>query len=119
MALHQSCHGLRGLCLAKSSELSGEPFSKIEGLLNRVKGLELIRPEKSDECCGFGGSFAIAEQAVSVKMGEDKIKNVEDEEPEYLTATDMSCLMHLEGILKKNKSEIKVLHLVEILNSQL
>lgn len=118
VSLHQSCHGLRGLHLAKSSELGGKPYSKIETLLKKVKGLDLILPEKSDECCGFGGSFALTEAAVSVKMGEDKLAKVEKDAPEFVTATDMSCLMHLEGVFRKNNSNIRVLHLIEILNSQ-
>lgn len=118
VGLHQSCHGLRGLNLAKASELGGPDFSKIENLLSKVEGLELVIPPKSDECCGFGGSFSVAESAVSVKMGEDKMKNVQGEELQFLTATDMSCLMHLEGVFKKNKAGIKILHITEILNSE-
>lgn len=118
VGLHQSCHGLRGLELAKASELEGPHFSKLENLLSRVAGLDLVIPPKSDECCGFGGSFAIDQGAVSVKMGEDKMKNIISVELEYLTATDMSCLMHLEGVFHKNNAAIKVLHITEILNSE-
>ncbi len=119
VGLHQSCHGLRGLNLAKASELGGSHFSKIENLLHQVEGLELIIPSISEECCGFGGSFSVVENAVSVRMGEDKLKDVEPEGIEFLTATDMSCLMHLEGVFNKNGSGIRVIHICEILNSEL
>ncbi|UZH56682.1 (Fe-S)-binding protein [Salinimicrobium tongyeongense] len=119
VALHKSCHGLRGLQLAKASELGGTAFSKIENLLNKVEGLHLVIPAQSDECCGFGGSFSVFENAVSVRMGEDKLKNVLHEKVEYLTATDMSCFMHLEGVFKENESVVKIVHITEILNSSL
>ncbi|UJH90714.1 (Fe-S)-binding protein [Antarcticibacterium sp. 1MA-6-2] len=119
VGLHESCHGLRGLELAKASELGGSGFSKIENLLNKVHCLELVKPSMCDECCGFGGSFSVFENAISVRMGEDKMKNVQEEALEFLTATDMSCLMHLEGVFNKNNAGIKVLHITEILNSQL
>ena len=117
VGLHQSCHGLRGLHLAKSSELVSKPFSKIEPLLNLVQGLDLKYPEKVDECCGFGGTFCVSEEAVSAKMGQDKAAEFEAEGVNYITSPDMSCLMHIDGILKRKKSNIKVIHIAEILNS--
>ncbi|WP_341226598.1 (Fe-S)-binding protein [uncultured Arcticibacterium sp.] len=116
VGLHQSCHGLRGLELAKSSELVAEPFSKLEPLLKMVGGLELSYPEKIDECCGFGGTFCVSEEAVSAKMGQDKAAEFEADEVDYITSADMSCLMHIDGILKRKKSNIKVIHIAEILN---
>lgn len=118
VGLHQSCHGLRGLKLAKSSELVAEPFSKIEPLLKMVGGLELRYPEKVDECCGFGGTFCVSEEAVSAKMGQDKAVEFEKENVDYITSPDMSCLMHIDGILKRKKSNMKVIHIAEILNGQ-
>ncbi|QLH31892.1 MAG: (Fe-S)-binding protein [Cyclobacteriaceae bacterium] len=117
VGLHQSCHGLRGLQLAQMSELVAPPFSKTERLLNMVQGIELISLDRTDECCGFGGTFAIYEAAVSVKMGQDRIADHHKHGAEYITGVDMSCLMHLEGILRKQKSQMKVIHIVEILNS--
>ncbi len=117
VGLHQSCHGLRGLGLAKSSELVKEPFSKIEPLLNQVKDLNLRIPDKSDECCGFGGTFAVSEESVSAKMGQDRCKDFEDLEVDYITSGDMSCLMHLQGTLKRKGSKTQVIHIAEILNS--
>ncbi|MCE7862610.1 MAG: (Fe-S)-binding protein [Bacteroidetes bacterium CHB5] len=117
VGLHQSCHGLRGLQLAQMSELVAPPFSKTERLLNMVQGIELISLDRTDECCGFGGTFAVYEEAVSVKMGQDRIADHSKHGAKYITGVDMSCLMHLEGILRKQKSPVKVIHIAEILNS--
>jgi L-lactate dehydrogenase complex protein LldE len=117
VGLHQSCHGLRGLDLGKPSEILGEYYSVVKKLLNNVKGIELVELEREDECCGFGGTFAVTEEAVSVKMGVDRIEDHIEHRAEVITATDMSCLMHLEGIIRKRKLPIKVKHIVEILNS--
>jgi len=67
--------------------------------------------------CGFGGTFCVFEEAVSVKMGKDRIKEHEANQVEYITAIGVSCLMHLEGILKSHKSDIQVKHIAEILNT--
>ncbi|HVW61606.1 MAG TPA: (Fe-S)-binding protein, partial [Puia sp.] len=72
VGLHQSCHGQRGLKLAQMTELVAPPFSKPEKLLKMVKGIQLIELTRKDECCGFGGTFCVAEEAVSVKMGKDR-----------------------------------------------
>ena len=117
VGLHQSCHGLRGLHLGKSSELVGEDFSIPEKLLNNVKGIQLVQLGRADECCGFGGTFAVAEEAVSVKMGVDRINDHLNHKAEVITATDMSCLMHLEGIIKRKNLPVKIKHIVEILNN--
>jgi L-lactate dehydrogenase complex protein LldE len=93
-------------------------FSKPEKLLNMVKGLQLMKPSRPDECCGFGGTFCVFEEAVSVKMGKDRIKEHESNQVEYITGTDTSCLMHLEGILRRYRSRIAVRHIVEILNAR-
>src|SRR5665647_1601378 len=82
-----------------------------------VKDIQIILPERWDECCGFGGTFCVFEEAVSVKMGKDRIKEHAANHVEYITATDVSCLMHLEGILKRQKSDIQVRHIAEILNA--
>lgn len=118
VGIHQSCHGLRGLRLGKSSEQVREPFSFIHSQLTKVSGIELVDLTRQDECCGFGGTFAIAEEAVSVKMGKDRVKDHLALGVEVITAGDMSCLMHLEGIIKRNKLAIRVMHVAEILNSQ-
>ena len=117
VGLHNSCHGQRGLHLSSMSELVAPVFSKPADLLKRISGLELVMPERSDECCGFGGTFCVFEEAVSVKMGKDRIREHEQNQVEILTGGDMSCLMHLEGILKRKKSPVRVMHIAEILNA--
>ena len=118
VGLHVSCHGQRMLHLSSMSEKMDPYFSKAEQLLESVKGLNLIKAARWDECCGFGGTFCVTEEAVSVAMGKDRIAEHEANDVEYITAGDMSCLMHLEGILKRKKSSIKIIHLVQILNKE-
>ena len=117
VGLHQSCHGQRGLHISQMSELVATPFSKPEQLLQMVDGLELIQLDRKDECCGFGGTFCVAEEAVSAKMGKDRVRDHVSHGAEYITGADMSCLMHLEGILKRQNSKVQVKHIAEILNA--
>ena len=116
VGLHQSCHGQRGLKLAQMSELTAAPFSKPGSLLNMVDGLQIVPLNRADECCGFGGTFCVAEEAVSAKMGKDRVADHIQNGAEYITAADLSCLMHMEGILKRQKSNVKIIHIAEILN---
>lgn len=116
VGMHQSCHGQRGLKISQMSELVAEPFSKPGKLLNMVEGLELISLTRTDECCGFGGTFCVTEEAISVKMGKDRVDDHLLHGAEFITGADMSCLMHLEGILKRRKAKVGVLHIAEILN---
>jgi len=117
VGLHQSCHGQRGLKLSQMSELNAPFFSKPEHLLSKVKGINLVSLNRKDECCGFGGTFCVSEEAISVKMGKDRIKDHESQGVEFITGFDMSCLMHLEGILRRKKSPIQTIHIAELLNS--
>jgi L-lactate dehydrogenase complex protein LldE len=117
VGLHQSCHGQRGLQLSSMSERVLPSFSKPEKLLSMVEGLSLIELHRKDECCGFGGTFCVFEEAVSVKMGKDRVRDHEEHGAEVITGADMSCLMHLEGILKRKKSNVQVKHIAEILNA--
>lgn len=119
VGLHQSCHGLRGLNLGKPSELIIERNSIVHQLLSKVKGIELTNLDREDECCGFGGTFSVFEPDVSVKMGRMRVKDHEANGAEVITATDMSCLMHLEGLIQREKRPIRVMHIAEILNSRL
>lgn len=118
VGMHQSCHGQRGLKLSQMSELNAPAFSKPGQLLKMVQGLELVELDRVDECCGFGGTFCVTEEAVSVKMGKDRVDDHIRHGAEFITGGDMSCLMHLEGILRKNNSKVQVKHIAEILNSQ-
>jgi L-lactate dehydrogenase complex protein LldE len=117
VGVHQSCHGQRGLHLSSMTELVEPAFSKPGSLLNMVQDLELVELDRKDECCGFGGTFCVVEEAVSAKMGKDRVADHLKHGAEYITGADMSCLMHMEGILKRQGSKVKVLHIAEILNS--
>ena len=119
VGLHNSCHGQRGLHLSSMTERILPQFSKPEQLLSMVKDIQLSKPKRSDECCGFGGTFCVSEEAVSVKMGKDRIAEHDHDDVDYITSGDTSCLMHLEGILRRQKSDIKTIHIAEILNSSL
>jgi L-lactate dehydrogenase complex protein LldE len=118
VGVHQSCHGQRGLHVAQMSELVAPPFSKPEKLLNMVAGLELVKLDRVDECCGFGGTFCVAEEAVSVRMGIDRVDDHVKNGTQVLTGGDMSCLMHLEGVIRRRQLPIKVMHIAEILNAK-
>ncbi len=116
VGMHQSCHGLRGLRISQMTELVAEPFSKPVQLLSMVKGLELVPLSRADDCCGFGGTFCVVEEAVSSKMGKDRVDDHIEHGAQYITSADLSCLMHLEGILRRQNSDVKVIHVAEILN---
>ena len=87
-------------------------------LLRAVQGLELIPLPSAQECCGFGGTFALKNAEVSTAMMEDKIRHVLDTGAEVLTAVDNSCLLHLAGGMRRRGVGIRVMHLAEILASR-
>lgn len=118
VGLHNSCHGLRGLRLGQGSELNAPSFSYARSLLQMVEGLELVDLDREDECCGFGGTFAVTEEAISVKMGRDRIDDHLQHEAEVITGTDMSCLMHLDGLIQREGVPMKAMHIAEILNNR-
>lgn len=118
VGMHQSCHGQRGLKLSQMTELNAPAFSKPQQMLDMVKDIEMIELDRKDECCGFGGTFCVAEEAVSAKMGIDRVADHVRHEAEYITGIDMSCLMHLEGILRRQNSKTKIIHIAEILNGR-
>jgi L-lactate dehydrogenase complex protein LldE len=115
VGLHQSCHGLRELRLGQSSERNGPAFSKPRSLLQQLRGIELVDLQRTDECCGFGGTFAVDEEAVSCMMGEDRIADHRQAKAEVITSVDMSCLMHLGGLIGRQEIQLPVMHLAEIL----
>lgn len=115
VGLHNSCHGLRELRLGSASELMQPRFSKARQLLEMVEGIQLVELSRSDECCGFGGTFSVAEEAVSCMMGNDRIHDHEQAGAQIITAGDMSCLMHLDGLLRRQKKPLHVMHIAEIL----
>lgn len=115
VGLHQSCHGLRELRLGSCSERMEGGFSKPACLLAAVAGLELTQLTRPDECCGFGGTFAVSEEAVSCMMGLDRLADHRQAGTEVITAADMSCLMHLDGLIRRQKMPLKVMHIAQIL----
>ena len=115
VSLHNSCHGVRELGLSSPSEQHVGKFNKIRDLLQLVDGLDVVEPERPDECCGFGGMFSVEETAVSTQMGLDKIERHMQTGAEYVTGPDCSCLMHMAGVAKKQGRKIEFKHVVEIL----
>jgi L-lactate dehydrogenase complex protein LldE len=115
VGVHQACHGLRELELAVSSERNLPQFNKVQSLLAGLEGITFAELERPDECCGFGGSFSVYEEAVSCMMGLDRIADHRRGRAEVLTAGDMSCLMHLDGLIRRQKSPIRVMHVAELL----
>ena len=104
---HDSCAGLR------ECNIKAEP----RALLSQVEGLELVEMNDNETCCGFGGSFAVKYDTISVAMADQKIDNAIATEAEYIISTDMSCLMHIDGRINYNGQQIKVIHLADILAS--
>ncbi len=115
VSVHNSCHGVRELHLASPSEQNVPRFNKVIDLLKLVKGITVKEPERRDECCGFGGMFSIEEPDVSTRMGQDKLERHMATGAEYITGPDSSCLMHLQGIAKKQHKDIKFIHVAQIL----
>jgi L-lactate dehydrogenase complex protein LldE len=115
VALHQSCHGLRELGLGVSSERLLPRTNKVEGLLRSLAGIELVPLSRPDECCGFGGTFAVVEEAVSALMGRDRIADHARAGAEIVTGTDVSCLMHLEGLARREGSPLRFMHVAEVM----
>ncbi|MER5639109.1 (Fe-S)-binding protein [Kitasatospora sp. NPDC002227] len=104
---HPSCHGLRMLGLGE------RPLQ----LLRAVKGLTLLDLPGAEECCGFGGTFAVKNPAVSAAMAADKTRNALATGAEVLCGADNSCLMHLGGTLRRQGAPLRAVHLAEILAS--
>jgi len=115
VALHIGCHGLRGLGLARPSELQVRPFDKVRALLATVRGLEIAELTRPDECCGFGGTFAVGEPAISVKMGRDRLRDFTSHGAQAVVSTDMSCLMHLDGLARRERMGLPMFHVAEVL----
>ena len=107
MTYHPSCHGMRLLRLG----------SRQPDLLETVGGINVVELPDKEECCGFGGTFSIKDPGVSGAMGEQKVRNIESTGAEMCTGGDASCLMHIGGILHRQGSTTRTLHLAEILAS--
>lgn len=115
VSIHQSCHGLRELRLGTCSESMTPRVNKVRSVLSLVGDLEFAELERADECCGFGGTFAVNEADVSASMGRDRIADHLHSGSEVLASADMSCLMHLQGIIRRENKPIQVMHVAQIL----
>lgn len=104
---HDSCSGLREI------NIKSEPRK----LLEHVKGLEIHEMEDTETCCGFGGTFAVKYEPISTGMADQKLANAMATDADYLISTDLSCLMHLDGYIKKRGLKIKPMHIADVLAS--
>lgn len=104
---HDSCAGLR------ECKIKEEP----RRLLNQVQGLELVEMEDNETCCGFGGTFAVKFDPISIAMAEQKIGHAMDTGATHLISTDHSCLMHIDGVIKNKKLSLECMHIADVLAS--
>ena len=104
---HDSCAGLR------ECGIKNEPRK----LLSQVKGLEMVELQDVETCCGFGGTFAVKFEPISIAMGEQKVENALATGADYLISTDLSCLMHLDGYIKNKGYKIQSMHIADVLAS--
>jgi L-lactate dehydrogenase complex protein LldE len=104
---HPTCHSLRMLGVG----------DRPRRLLEAVRGLRLVDLPRAEECCGFGGTFAVKNAETSVAMGSDKARRVRETGAEVLVAGDSSCLMHIGGLLSRQRAGVRVMHLAEVLAS--
>jgi L-lactate dehydrogenase complex protein LldE len=102
---HDSCAGLR------ECRIKEEPRK----LLSHVRGLELIEMNDVETCCGFGGSFAVKFESISIAMADQKVNNAIKTGADYMISTDLSCLMHLDGYIRHKGFSIKTLHIADVL----
>src|ERR1017187_8525740 len=104
---HDSCAALREYGVKREPRV----------LLEKVRGLEMREMKDTETCCGFGGSFAVKFEPIAVGMGQEKVNHALDVSADYLISTDMSCLMHMEGYIKKQNINLKVMHIADVLAS--
>ncbi len=107
VTFHPTCHSVR------MAHVGDRP----QRLLRSVRGIALVDLPHSEECCGFGGTFAVKNAETSVAMGSDKARHVRESGAEVLVAGDSSCLMHIGGLLSRQRSGVRVMHLAEVLAS--
>jgi len=120
VSVHNSCHGVRELGLSSPSERNIPKFNKIIDLLQLVEGIEVVEPERPDECCGFGGMFSVEEKAISTRMGMEKLRRHIATGAEYITGADSACLMHMQGVAEKQGvNDIQFIHVAQILSAGL
>jgi len=105
VTFHDSCSALR------EYGIKDEPRK----LLSEVEGLELIEMNECDTCCGFGGTFAVKNNAISSAMVEKKVQNAIETKADFIVSTEASCLMNINGYIEKHKLAIKGIHLADVL----
>jgi L-lactate dehydrogenase complex protein LldE len=105
---HDSCAGLRECRIKK------EPRK----LLSKVKGLELVEMKDVETCCGFGGSFAVKFESISIAMADQKVNNALETGADYIISTDLSCLMHLDGYIRYKGYSLRTMHIADVLASE-
>ena len=86
-------------------------------LLAKVRGLELVEMAENDVCCGFGGTFSVKNEPISTAMAQQKVNNAIESGAEYIVTTEASCMLHIDGYIRKNKLPMKAIHIVDILAS--
>ena len=116
VSYHNNCNALRGIGHASMSERPGPDFSKPLDLLRMVKGVELVERARPDECCGFGGTFSVFEPAVSVKMGQDKVRDHVQAGADYVVSADSSCMLHQKGCADRLGLPLRFRHIAQVLN---
>lgn len=116
VVLHNSCHTQREMKLGSSSELNIPYYNKIENLLGMVPNIQLKTKERDDECCGFGGTFSVVEEAASCRMGTDRLDDYEGTGAKYITSTDSSCMFHMDGLIRRQNRDIRIIHVAQIFN---
>jgi len=82
-----------------------------------VRGLDLVEMKDVETCCGFGGSFAVKFEGISISMADQKINHAKETGADYIISTDLSCLMHLDGYAKNKGVAIKAMHIADVLAS--
>lgn len=86
-------------------------------LLQQVKGLEMVEMKECETCCGFGGTFAVKYEPISIGMAQVKVKSALETGAQYMITTDVSCMMHIQGYINENKFPIKTMHIADVLAS--
>jgi len=116
VGLHNSCSAIRHLHAGSMSEIAGPQWSKARTLLEGVRDIRFAQPSRPDECCGFGGTFAVSEEAVSVRMGLDKVRDHADAGADVIVSADVSCLMHQRGCAQRSEQPMRFVHIAQVLN---
>jgi len=108
VTFHDGCHGLRELGIKKQPR----------ALLAKVRDLQLVEMSEAETCCGFGGTFSAKFPAISTAMGEVKCASAIETGADYIVSNDLSCLMHQQGLLSRQGSKLKTIHLAEVLTGK-